>query len=128
MHNVRSILTDYRDAGESIWARFNGGREGTLWYYRVLLDEFRRSRPNRITQDFELAVQPLRSGANDYIQKPIDRDYFIASLSRAIQCHQLSRQVATQDRQFLIDLRVPDPCHAVVIGGGKVFAIRAKRQ
>ncbi len=63
LHNVRSILADYRDAGESIWARFNGGREGTLWYYRVLLDEFLRSKPNRITRDFELAVNDLELAA-----------------------------------------------------------------
>jgi (p)ppGpp synthase/HD superfamily hydrolase len=63
LHNVRSILADYRDEGESIWARFNGGREGTLWYYRVLLDEFLRSKPNRITRDFKLAVKDLESAA-----------------------------------------------------------------
>lgn len=63
LHNVRSILADYRDDGESIWARFNGGREGTLWYYRVLLDEFLRSKPNRITRDFKLAVKDLESAA-----------------------------------------------------------------
>src|SRR6202045_4204500 len=40
LNNVRSILTDYRAVGESVWARFKGGREGTLWYYRALLDEF----------------------------------------------------------------------------------------
>ena len=59
LHNVRSILTDYRDAGESIWARFNGGRAGTLWYYRVLLDEFLQRKPNRITRELELAVNDL---------------------------------------------------------------------
>jgi (p)ppGpp synthase/HD superfamily hydrolase len=63
LHNVRSILADYWDDGESIWARFNGGREGTLWYYRVLLDEFLRSKPNRITRDFKLAVKDLESAA-----------------------------------------------------------------
>ena len=63
LHNVRSILADYRDAGESIWARFNGGRDGTLWYYRVLLDEFLRSKPDRITRDFELAVNDLELAA-----------------------------------------------------------------
>ncbi|MGB0008141.1 MAG: HD domain-containing protein, partial [Candidatus Sulfotelmatobacter sp.] len=35
LNNVRSILSDYREVGESIWARFNGGRDGTLWYYRA---------------------------------------------------------------------------------------------
>jgi (p)ppGpp synthase/HD superfamily hydrolase len=63
LHNVRSILADYRDAGESIWARFNGGRDGTLWYYRVLLDEFLQRKPNRITRELELAVNDLELAA-----------------------------------------------------------------
>ncbi|MGA8432884.1 MAG: HD domain-containing protein [Candidatus Sulfotelmatobacter sp.] len=61
LNNVRSILSDYRAVGESIWARFNGGREGTLWYYRALLDEFLRHKLNRITRDFELAVNELET-------------------------------------------------------------------
>ena len=46
--------------------------------------------------EHDLAVQALRGGAYDFIQKPIDRDYFIASLSRAIQARQLRRQVEEQ--------------------------------
>ena len=61
LNNVRSILSDYRTIGESVWSRFNGGRDGTLWYYRTLRDEFLRSTPNRITRDFDLAVRDLES-------------------------------------------------------------------
>jgi len=61
LHNIRSILSDYRAIGESIWSRFNGGREGTLWYYRTLRDEFLRQEPNRVTQEFDLAVRELDS-------------------------------------------------------------------
>jgi hypothetical protein len=61
LNNVRSILGDYREVGEFVWARFNGGREGTLWYYRTLRDEFLRDRPNRITRDLDLAVRELES-------------------------------------------------------------------
>ncbi len=61
LNNVRSILSDYRAIGESVWSRFSGGREGTLWYYRTLGDEFLRHKPNRITRDFELAVRELGS-------------------------------------------------------------------
>jgi GTP pyrophosphokinase len=63
LNNVRSILTDYRTVGESVWVRFKGGREGTLWYYRALLDEFLRRKPNRITRELELAVNDLESTA-----------------------------------------------------------------
>ena len=40
LHNARSILADYREIGEDLWPRFNGGRDGTLWYYRALTDTF----------------------------------------------------------------------------------------
>jgi (p)ppGpp synthase/HD superfamily hydrolase len=37
LHNVRSLIDDYRSHGEALWQRFNGGREGTLWYYRAVV-------------------------------------------------------------------------------------------
>ena len=61
LNNVRSILSDYRAVGESVWSRFNGGREGTLWYYRTLRNEFLRRDENRVTRDFDLAVRELES-------------------------------------------------------------------
>jgi (p)ppGpp synthase/HD superfamily hydrolase len=65
LNNVRSILTDYREIGEAVWARFNGGRDGTLWYYRTLLTEFLRQKPTRITRELELAVNDLESLAGN---------------------------------------------------------------
>jgi signal transduction histidine kinase len=44
--------------------------------------------------EHDLAVQALRGGAHDYVQKPIDRDYFVRSLRRAIERHRLGRKVA----------------------------------
>src|SRR3989441_8256062 len=44
----------------------------------------------------DLAVQALRGGAYDFIQKPIDRDYLVAALHRAIQTYQLRREVKVQ--------------------------------
>jgi (p)ppGpp synthase/HD superfamily hydrolase len=61
LNNVRSIVSDYRVIGESVWSRFAGGREGTLWYYRTLLDVFLRRKWNRITRELELAVSELES-------------------------------------------------------------------
>ncbi|HKD75587.1 MAG TPA: response regulator [Ktedonobacterales bacterium] len=46
--------------------------------------------------DHDLAVRALRGGAFDFVQKPIEREYFIASLQRAVQMRRLSRQVAEQ--------------------------------
>jgi GTP pyrophosphokinase len=41
IHNAGSILRDVRNAGESVWSRFTGGKEGSLWYYRALVEAFR---------------------------------------------------------------------------------------
>ncbi len=42
LHNARAILRDYRALGEELWPRFKGGKEGTLWYYRELVNIFRQ--------------------------------------------------------------------------------------
>jgi GTP pyrophosphokinase len=44
LHNARAILEDYRIIGEALWNRFNGGKEGTLWYYRSAVDALRKVR------------------------------------------------------------------------------------
>jgi (p)ppGpp synthase/HD superfamily hydrolase len=59
LHNVRTILADYRVQREEVWKRFSGKREGTLWYYRALSDEYQRRNPNRITRELEIAVTEL---------------------------------------------------------------------
>src|SRR5256886_7156687 len=66
------------------------------------LHEIRELRPTTPTLmitghgERDLAVQALRGGAYDFVQKPIDRDYFVASLERAIQLRRLDRQVEQQ--------------------------------
>ena len=42
--------------------------------------------------EHELVLHALRGGAFDFVQKPIDRDYFAGSLRRAIQVRELSRR------------------------------------
>jgi signal transduction histidine kinase/FixJ family two-component response regulator len=70
----------------------------------ALLARIRALQPNTPTLlitghgEHELTVQALRGGAYDFVQKPIDRDYFVASLGRAIQMRQLSRRVQEQTR------------------------------
>jgi len=46
--------------------------------------------------EHDLVIQALRGGAYDFIQKPIDRDYFVAVLKRAIQMVHLRRQAREQ--------------------------------
>jgi GTP pyrophosphokinase len=40
LHNARSIASDLRHHGSSIWDRFNAPREKQLWYYRELVKIF----------------------------------------------------------------------------------------
>src|SRR5467141_5163310 len=67
-----------------------------------LLAEIRTQRPDTPTVmitghgEHDLVMQALRGGAYDFIQKPIDRDHLVASLSRAIQMRELSRRVKEQ--------------------------------
>src|SRR5216110_1527126 len=68
----------------------------------ALLAEIRARRPDTPTLmitghgEHALAIDALRGGAYDFIQKPIDRDYFVASLRRAIQVVELNRQIREQ--------------------------------
>src|SRR3989440_12973330 len=68
----------------------------------TLLSRIQQVRPETPTLlitglgEHDLAVQALRGGAYDFIQKPIDRDYVVASLHRAIQTHQMRRQLKVQ--------------------------------
>jgi (p)ppGpp synthase/HD superfamily hydrolase len=41
LHNSRSVVADLRRHGEMTWERFTGGRDGSLWYYRALVEAFR---------------------------------------------------------------------------------------
>lgn len=43
LDNARAILLDYRSLGDALWTRFQGGRDGTLWYYRALTGIYRDS-------------------------------------------------------------------------------------
>ncbi len=59
VHNAREILDDYRQVGDALWDRFNGGREGTLWYYRALADAFRDHAPESLWHQLEHTVSEL---------------------------------------------------------------------
>lgn len=50
--------------------------------------------------DQELITEALRAGAYDFIQKPIDRVYFVSALHRATQTRQLRRQVQEQQQSL----------------------------
>jgi signal transduction histidine kinase len=82
-----------------------------------LLTKVHALRPETLTLlitghgDHALAIRALRSGAYDYILKPIDRDYFVAALDHTIQTRQLRRQVVEQ--QLALELHSKSLEHLV---------------
>ena len=61
LHNARAIVADYRDLGEDLWARFRGGKEGTLWYYRALADGLSAHGPARLAAELARVVDELEA-------------------------------------------------------------------
>jgi (p)ppGpp synthase/HD superfamily hydrolase len=59
LHNARSVLSDYRAVGEDLWTRFNGGKEGTLWYYRAVVDNLRTQNDDPIVEELDRVVGEL---------------------------------------------------------------------
>ncbi|MCC6777561.1 MAG: HD domain-containing protein [Hyphomicrobiales bacterium] len=55
-HNAEAILFDYRVLGPALWDRFNGGAEGTRWYYGALADVFTDKMPGRLSDRLVRAV------------------------------------------------------------------------
>jgi len=66
LHNGRSILTDLLRSGDDVWVRFNGGKDGTLWYYRSLLQVFRSMSDSPLVTELGWVLQRIES----LIQEP----------------------------------------------------------
>ena len=66
LHNVRSTVADLSVAvdREAYWKRFNGGKDGTLWYYRSLGKLFLQRLPGRLSEDLARAVLEMTALAS----------------------------------------------------------------
>ena len=63
LHNARTILADYRAMGDAVWERFTGGKSGTLWYYRALVDAFRAAGTSPLVEELARVVAELEQAA-----------------------------------------------------------------
>jgi GTP pyrophosphokinase len=59
LHNARSVLADYHQVGEDLWARFRGGKAGTLWYYRALVTAYRQAGSDPLVEELDRTVTEL---------------------------------------------------------------------
>jgi len=59
LYNVREILMDLREQGTEVWERFSGKRDGSLWYYRALLEAFRGRAAASLVGELDRTVTEL---------------------------------------------------------------------
>jgi (p)ppGpp synthase/HD superfamily hydrolase len=59
LHNARTTVADYRASGEAIWGRFNGGREGTLWFYRAMVEALQAGGSSPLVEELDRVVSEL---------------------------------------------------------------------
>jgi len=64
LHNARCIMFDYDRVGDEIWNRFTAGKDGTIWYYKSLAEEFEKAWPeNPLLPTFQALVQRMALAA-----------------------------------------------------------------
>ena len=59
LYNARSVLNDYRLIGDAVWQRFQGGKNGSLWYYRAVVDALRSTGSSPLFDELERVVSEL---------------------------------------------------------------------
>lgn len=59
LSNARETLYEVRVHGESVYERFAGKKQGTLWYYRELLRVFRLAGTNPLVEELGRVVSEL---------------------------------------------------------------------
>jgi (p)ppGpp synthase/HD superfamily hydrolase len=59
-HNSEAIVTDVHRSGPSVWGRFTGGQDGTIWYYQELLKFFAAKLPEHVSR-LDRAVSEMKT-------------------------------------------------------------------
>ena len=59
LHNARSLLQDLRQQGEAIWEYFNGGKAGTLWYYKAMHTLLAEKKPGCLADEFGRVIAEI---------------------------------------------------------------------
>ncbi len=60
LSNAQSILDDYEQLGDALWARFNAGMAQQIWYYNAVFAALKESGLNNaVMDDLEYAVRQM---------------------------------------------------------------------
>ena len=62
--NAREILSDYRVEGDEVFKRFQGRKDGTLGYYRQMVNVFRKAGSSALVDELERVVSELEKLAS----------------------------------------------------------------
>lgn len=61
LSNARETLHELRVHGDPVFEKFEGKKEGTLWYYRSLVEVFRKADTNPLIEELDRVVTELES-------------------------------------------------------------------
>lgn len=64
LHNLRSILMDFRKEGEKLWDRFNASKEESLWYYGEIVSILKAQGPEHLADELERTLEILKEIAS----------------------------------------------------------------
>jgi len=63
LYNASEILSDFRLHRHSVWARFKGGKKGTLWYYGEVVKILRAKGPKELVGELNRVVSDLKAAS-----------------------------------------------------------------
>jgi (p)ppGpp synthase/HD superfamily hydrolase len=63
VHNARSILADLKNREVSVWDKFKGGKDGTLWYYQSLVEIYDKSSFTILKNELSQLVDEIKNRA-----------------------------------------------------------------
>jgi GTP pyrophosphokinase len=69
LYNAREILYDFRKHRGSVWSRFKGGKQGTLWYYRQVAKILRAKGPEYLVAELDRVVSELEDATKQTKRK-----------------------------------------------------------
>ena len=59
LDNARSLLHEYRHHGPAIWSHFHGRRDGTIWYFRAMVDALKASGVTPLIEELERTMEEV---------------------------------------------------------------------
>jgi hypothetical protein len=81
LHNVRTLLLDFRTGGPNVFERFNLSREETLWYYSALADTYCARRPGALADELRRVVTDLCLEVTTFHRSDPNSERFVSKLS-----------------------------------------------